>query len=197
MAQIQRHRPELAADGGTAEARGGAPPGSHRLSLAAVLGAGAIALAGVGIGAAALATMPGTSSGPAGPRGAQGPPGPAGPVGARGEPGTAGAPGPAGPRGPAGTIAATKVISATAVVSAPDPPVGTVLVATTSCPPKTVLLDGGAQVYANGVVADRNVELRSSFPLTTSSWRTVAMVTAPLGAGHSMTLQPYVVCGTP
>jgi hypothetical protein len=87
------------------------------------------------------------------------------------------------------------VINATSVVSAPDPPVGTTLTATTSCPTGTVLLTGGAQVSAPAP-SDHNVELRSSFPVNNTSWRTVALVTAPLATGQTMTMSPFVVCGT-
>lgn len=87
-------------------------------------------------------------------------------------------------------------VSPTATVSAPNPPVGTVLVAQTTCPPGTVLLTGGAQVFAPGVLPDRNVELRSSAPLNATTWQTVGEVTGPLGAGNPMTLKPYVLCGT-
>jgi hypothetical protein len=45
--------------------------------------------------------------------------------------------------------------------------------------------------------ADRNVELRSSFPFNTKVWETIGQVTGPLGAGDTMTLQPYVICGAP
>jgi hypothetical protein len=99
--------------------------------------------------------------------------------------------------GPAGTIAKATVLRPTALVSAPDPAVGTVLVAQTTCPANTVLLSGGGQVSAPGPAADRNVELRGSFPLDSTTWQTVAIVSGPLGTGNSMTLRPYVLCGTP
>ena len=75
------------------------------------------------------------------------------------------------------------------------PGVGTVLVAKTTCPAGKILLSGGAQVSAPGVLADRNVELRSSFPFSTTQWQTVAIVTGRLGTGVVMTMRPYVVCG--
>jgi hypothetical protein len=68
--------------------------------------------------------------------------------------------------------------------------------AKTSCPAGKTLLSGGAQVSAPGVTADRNVTLRSSFPDNNTTWETVALVTGPLGPGASMTMTPYVVCGT-
>lgn len=101
------------------------------------IGALVVGLAGLAVGAYAVATTPAKTSGPqgpTGPRGAQGPAGPAGPQGPRGA------------VGPAGTIADTTIVSATALTSAADPPAGTVLVAETSCPPGHVLLSGGAQV---------------------------------------------------
>ena len=69
--------------------------------------------------------------------------------------------------------------------------------AKTSCPAGKVLLNGGAQVTAPGLQADRNVMLRSSFPINSTKWQTVAIVTGPLGAGAVMTMTPYVVCGEP
>ena len=147
--------------------------------------------AGLGVGAYAVATTPAKTSGPQGPKGAPGPAGSQGPQGAKGDAGTA------GPAGPAGTVVATSVLSSTSVKSAPDPAVGTVLVAKTSCPAGKVLLNGGARVTAPGIQADRNVTLRSSFPISSTKWQTVAMVTGPLGAGVVMTMTPYVVCGEP
>ena len=82
-----------------------------------------------------------------------------------------------GTTGPAGALAATSIVASTALKSAPDPGVGTVLVAKTTCPAGKILLSGGAQVSAPGVLADRNVELRSSFPFSTTQWQTVAIVT--------------------
>ncbi|HVA07729.1 MAG TPA: hypothetical protein VNG12_13405 [Acidimicrobiales bacterium] len=158
-----------------------------------VIGALVVGLAGLGVGAYALATMPAKTSGPqgpAGPKGATGAQGPQGVAGAKGDAGAAGA------AGPAGTIADTSIVAATALVSAPNPAVGTVLVAKTACPAGHVLLSGGAQVSAPGVQADRNVELRSSFPLNKTHWQTVAIVTGPLGARVTMTMTPFVMCGT-
>ena len=73
--------------------------------------------------------------------------------------------------GPSGTVTATSIVASTALNSPPDPAVGTVLVAKTSCPAGKVLLSGGAQVSAPGINVDRNVELRSSYPLSTSECR--------------------------
>ena len=146
---------------------------------------------GLGVGAYAVATTPAKTSGPQGRAGATGATGAQGPQGVKGDTG------PAGPAGPAGTIGATSILSATSLKSAPNPAVGTVLVAKTSCPFGKVLLNGGAQVTAPGVLADRNVTLRSSFPINSTKWQTVAIVTGPLGAGVVMTMTPYVVCGEP
>jgi len=151
------------------------------IALAALLlGAG-----GLGIGVYELVTTPAQTAGPQGP------------VGATGARGPQGVKGTAGPAGPAGTVAATSIVSSTTVKSAPNPAVGSVLVAKTSCPAGTVLLNGGAQVTASGTEADRNVTLRSSFPIDTTKWQTVAMVTGPLGPGVVMTMTPYVICGDP
>jgi len=159
-----------------------------------VIAALVMGLAGLGVGIYSVATTPAKTSGPQGPAG---PPGPAGAEGKQGLPGASGAKGDPGPVGPPGTIAATSISSGTVLTSPPDPPVGTVLVAKTTCPNGKILLSGGAQVSAPGVVPDRNVDLRSSFPLTTTQWQTVAIVTGPLGAGVSMSMKPYVVCGVP
>ena len=86
-------------------------------------------------------------------------------------------------------------MTTTSSQSAPNPPAGTVVVTDTSCPSGQVLLSGGARVSAPGVVGDRNVELRASFPLNSTTWQAVGMVTGPLGNGNSMTVKPYVVCG--
>jgi hypothetical protein len=56
-------------------------------------------------------------------------------------------------------------------------------------------MSGGAQVSAPGSVANRNVELRSSIPVTPDIWESVGLVTGPLGAGVSMSVSPYVICG--
>ena len=148
-----------------------------------------VGLAGLGVGAYAVATTPAKTSGPQGPVGLTGATGPQGP---QGVPGAKGA---AGPAGPAGALASTTVVSSTALKSAPNPAVGTVLVAKTACPTGKILLSGGAQVSAPGAQADRNVELRSSFPVDATRWQTVSIVTGSLGAGVSMTMKPYVVCG--
>ena len=150
-----------------------------------------VGLGGLGVGIFAVATMPAKTSGPRGPAGATGATGAQGPQGAAGPAGSAG---PAGPTGAPGTVASASVVWGPTLTSAPNPPVGTVLVAQTACPAGKVLVSGSAQVTAPGL-ADRNVVLRSSFPLTGNLWQTVAMVTAPLGAGLSMSMKPYVLCG--
>ena len=152
-----------------------------------------LALAGIGVGIAALVSGPSKVIGPRGPQGIAGPAGAQGKAGATGAQGKTGA---TGVRGPAGSVKSTRVVSATAVVSGPNPAVGAVLVARTSCPAGTVLLAGGGQVSAPGLIGDRHVEIRSSFPLNTTTWQVVAEVTGSLGAGNDMTLKPYVTCGT-
>jgi len=157
----------------------------RRLVLVGVVVAVVLGLVGVGLAAVALATMPSSSSGP------QGPQGPQGVQGVQGVPGTQ------GPVGPAGSITTSEVVSSATLVSHKNPDVGTVLVAKLSCPTGRVLLAGGAQVSAPGLLGDRNVALRDSFPLDSSTWQTVAIVTGPLEAGTAMSLRPYVLCGTP
>jgi hypothetical protein len=147
-----------------------------------------VGLAGVGVGAYAVATTPAKTSGPQGAVGPRGATGPQGPQGVAGQPGVA---------GPAGTVAAVSIVQGIALKTTPNPDVGTTLAAKTSCPAGQVLLDGGAQVSAPGVLADRNVDLRSSYPYSATQWQTVAITTGPLGAGVSMTMKPYVVCGVP
>ena len=183
-AEILRH-PE----GATPESSRGAP--APKWVAPFVVAALALGLAGLGVGAYALAHTPTKTIGP------RGPVGPRGAAGAQGPQGAAGARGATGPTGPPGTVTATSIVANAAVNSPPDPAVGTVLVAKTSCPAGKVLLSGGAQVSAPGINADRNVELRSSYPLSTSEWQTVAIVTGSLGAGGVMTMRPYVVCGSP
>jgi hypothetical protein len=160
--------------------------GSSKWVVPVVVAALVVGLAGLGVGAYAVATMPAKTSGPQGP---------VGQTGATGPQGQQGVPGAKGEAGPAGALAATSIVAGTALKSAPDPAVGAVLVAETSCPAGKILLSGGAQVSAPGVQADRNVELRSSFPFSTTKWQTVSIVTGPLGAGVVMTMKPYVVCG--
>ena len=165
---------------------------SHKWVAPVVVAALVVGLAGLGVGAYAVATTPAKTSGPQGPVGQTGA---VGPQGQQGVPGAKGAAGAVGPAGPAGALAATSIVASTALKSAPDPAVGTVLVAKTTCPAGKILLSGGAQVSAPGVLADRNVELRSSFPFSTTQWQTVAIVTGHLGTGVVMTMRPYVVCG--
>lgn len=175
---------------------GGTPAGSidgtaPKWVVAVVVAALVVGLAGLGVGAYAVATTPAQASGPMGPVGPRGATGTQGPQGVPGEHGAT------GPAGPAGTVTATAIVASTALKSSPNPAVGTVLVAKTSCPTGKVLLSGGAQVSAPGISADRNVELRSSYPSSTTQWQTVAIVTGSLGAEGVMTMRPYVVCGSP
>lgn len=148
----------------------------------AVIAALLCGLGGIALGAYAVSTKPAQLSGPAGPPGARGPQGPQGLQ---------------GKQGPSGTISATSITRGATKTTAPDPQPGTVLEATTRCPSGEILVGGGAQVSAPGVTADRNVTLRSSFPVNTTSWQTVALVTGSLGQGVSMTMTPYVLCGQP
>jgi hypothetical protein len=80
------------------------------------------------------------------------------------------------------------------MLSAVDPAVGTAVMATASCPTGKVLLGGGANVTGAADV-QKNVMLRSSYPISSSAWRSVAVVMAPLAAGEQVSLHPYVLCG--
>src|SRR5450755_3453450 len=168
--------PQLGDEGVTGTASSPAKP-VPRWVLPTVIGALLIGLAGLGVGVYALVKMPAKTSGPTGA------------VGATGKQGAA------GPPGPAGTIAATSLVTATTLSSAPDAPVGTVLVAKTVCPTGKVLVSGGAQVSASSAAANQYVVLSSSFPLSESTWQSDAIVTGPLGAGVTMSMRPFVVCG--
>jgi hypothetical protein len=197
---------------------------SNRTILWALIAAIALALAALGVGVIALTSTPDAVAGPqgptglqgatgaegiqgvpgpqgaSGPQGATGSPGPAGPKGATGLTGKQGPPGPAGaqgvpgPAGASGTIVASTVVSGMTVLSAADPPVGTTVAATASCPPGVISLGGGAQVSATGF-GSKNVTLRSSFPAGANGWRAVASVIGPLGAREQMAVHPYVLCG--
>ena len=151
-----------------------------------------LGMAALGVGITALVTVPSAISGPRGPAGApgqvgaQGPPGPAGPAGQKGDAGTP---------GPAGTIAATKVVLGAHASSPPNPPIGTAVTGVASCPADYVLLSGGGRVAAFGAAADRNVILRDSFALNATTWQAVGITTGPLGAGITMNVAPYVICG--
>jgi hypothetical protein len=177
--------PQLGDEGVTGTASSPAKP-VPRWVLPTVIGALLIGLAGLGVGVYALVKMPAKTSGPTGAVGATGKQGAAGPAGPAGA---------AGPPGPAGTIAATSLVTATTLSSAPDAPVGTVLVAKTVCPTGKVLVSGGAQVSASSAAANQYVVLSSSFPLSESTWQSDAIVTGPLGAGVTMSMRPFVVCG--
>ncbi len=100
----------------------------------------------------------------------------------------------AGATGASGTIVASTTTSGTPVLSAIDPPVGTSVTATASCPHGEFALGGGAQVSAPGL-SNKSVTLRSSYPTSTNGWRAVGSLIAPLGTGEQMTVRPYVLCG--
>jgi hypothetical protein len=155
-----------------------------KVALGVAIGLGA---AGIGVGVYALVNGPVKTGaqGPQGPQGGQGPAGPAGPAGPVGA---------TGAKGAQGTITTTNVVNATSVVSAADPPVGTQLVAKTSCPSGELLLSGGGRVTAPGA-AQQMVSLQQSFPISATVWETVAATSGALGTGNAMTLTPFVVCG--
>jgi DNA-binding transcriptional LysR family regulator len=102
------------------------------------------------------------------------------------------------------------VVQGTAVSSIANPTAGTATSATASCPTGRVLLGGGGQVSdgpsatgststtaANAVTSGTGVALLSSYPTTARSWRAVGVVTGPLTSGMTMSVQAYVICGTP
>jgi Collagen triple helix repeat (20 copies) len=195
---------------------------AKELSLWAVGVAALLALVATAVAIIALVSSHQTGAqGPAGPQGAQGLQGVQGPQGTQGIPGVTGAQGAVGPRGPvgatgrqglagaagqpgiqgargaqgpSGTIASSTPVSAPVVVSSIDPPVGSAISATASCPAGQVLLAGGAQITGPPDV-QRNVMLRASYPTIDGAWRTVAVVIAPLGITDQATLHPYVLCG--
>lgn len=194
--------------------------GGDRAVLPALLIAIVLAAGALGVSVVSLVSSPDAVAGPqgptglqgsAGPQGVQGIPGPQGatgaqgPAGPRGATGLAGKQGPAGPEGAAGargpvgatgangTIVASTAVSGTPVLSAIDPPVGTAVTATATCPQGGIVLGGGAQVSAPGT-AVKDVVLRSSLP-TANGWRATGSVIAPLGAADQMSVRPYVLCG--
>jgi hypothetical protein len=112
------------------------------------------------------------------------------------------------------------------VSSIADPTAGTITSATASCPAGRVLLGGGGQVSdgepsaagpkgasrttataasgsttvtaaSNAVTSGTGVALLSSYPASARTWRAVGVVTGPLTSGMAMSVQAYVVCGTP
>jgi hypothetical protein len=195
--------------------------GSDRLVIWGLIAALVIAAGALGVAVVSLASLPDAVAGPqgptglqgsTGPQGVQGVPGPQGATGPQGPAGPRGATGPTGQQGPAGPEGATgsrgsvglsgtggTIVASTAspgmpVLSSIDPPVGTAVSATASCPQGGIALGGGAQVSAPGDAA-KNVVLRSSFPTSTNGWRATGLVIAPLGATQQMSVRPYVLCG--
>jgi hypothetical protein len=113
------------------------------------------------------------------------------------------------------------------VTSIADPTAGTITSATASCPAGRVLLGGGGQVSdgepgaagskaasrttattaasgsttataaSNAVTTGTGVALLSSYPTSARTWKAVGVVTGPLTSGMAMSVQAYVVCGTP
>jgi hypothetical protein len=152
-----------------------------------VIGSIVLGLAGLGTGIYAIVKIPPKVSGPTGKAGPPGPQGPAGPAGA------IGAAGPAGVAGPAGTVTGGSVVTSPALASAPGATVGTQLVGKVTCPAGKIVLSGGAQVSASG--PGSAVALRSSFPVSTTSWQVVAVVGATLAPGVVMDMTPFALCG--
>jgi len=170
----------------------------RRLLVAGVIAALVVALASVGVAVWALTRGPEACQvGPRGAQGQRGLPGPQGIQGLQGIQGPVGAMGKQGvqgPKGTPGTSRSSQVVSGALMQTGANPPVGSVLTATTSCPAQTVILSGGATVTTTGG-SSANVALRSSVPVSSSAWRFVAQVTGALGSGQAMTLKPVVVCG--
>jgi hypothetical protein len=93
-------------------------------------------------------------------------------------------------------VTAATAVSGVVVSSTVDPPVGTPVTATVSCPTGKLLLGGGGHVSATGTGNSYNAQVHDSYPLSNNAWRVVAVVTAPLGAGSAMELRPYAICGS-
>ena len=163
--------------------------------------------------------------GPIGPAGAAGARGPAGPTGPAGPAGPAGPVGPTNPKGASGVVSSS-VVHGTAVSSIADPTAGTTTSATASCPAGRALLGGGGQVSegepgaagskaatrttattaagstsvtgaSTAVTSGTGVALLSSYPTSARAWKAVGVVTGPLTPGMAMSVQAYVICGTP
>jgi hypothetical protein len=195
--------------------------GTGSMVIAGIVVAILLAAGALGVGVIALLSSPAAVAGPqgatgiqgaAGPQGSQGVPGPqgtTGPAGSTGpkgntgltgKPGQAGATGATGARGPvgatgaSGTIVASTAVPGTPVLSQIDPPVGTTVTATATCPQSDVALGGGGQVSASGA-ASKSVTLRSSYPTSTNGWRAVGSVIGTMGITDQMSVRPYVLCG--
>jgi hypothetical protein len=154
------------------------------LAIAAMVAALLLGLAGVSLGAYAVAKPPEKVVGPRGPQGQQGPQGIPGQQGPEGKPGL---------QGPPGSVSAPTVVAATTLSTSPNPAVGTALVARSQCPAGKIMLSGGASVVSG--LSTKNVQLQSSFPLNATTWETVAIVTGALSPGQVMSMKPYVLCG--
>jgi hypothetical protein len=93
------------------------------------------------------------------------------------------------------------------VASVADPPVGTVVTATATCPTGRILLGGGSQVTdgpgassttaTTASTSGTGVAVLSSYPTAARAWKSVGVVTGSLTAGTAMSVQAYVICGTP
>jgi hypothetical protein len=158
-----------------------------RWVLPVVITSVVLGLAGLGTGIYAITKIPPKVSGPTGRTGATGPQGPTGPAG------PIGAAGPVGPAGPPGTVTGGSVVTGSALASAAGAPVGTQLVGKVTCPVGKVVLSGGAQISASG--PGSAVALRSSFPVSTTSWQAVGVVSATLPVGVVMDMTPFALCG--
>jgi hypothetical protein len=69
----------------------------------------------------------------------------------------------------------------------------TLVPATADCPATKVLLGGGGHITTNFVQKER-VVLVSSHPSSTTTWTAIAVVTASLGNGNSLTITAYAIC---
>jgi hypothetical protein len=157
--------------------------------LPVVIGSIVVGLAGLGTGIYAIVKIPPKVSGPVGKTGAAGPQGPVGDTGPTGPTGLV------GPVGPAGSIAESSIVTSPALATATGAAIGTQLVAKVACPFGTVLLSGGALVSTSG--GAQTAALRSSFPISATTWQVVGVVTAKLPDGVAMEMAPYALCGHP
>ncbi len=152
-----------------------------------VIGSIVLGLAGLGTGIYAITKIPPKVSGPTGRTGETGPQGPTGPAG------PVGATGPVGPAGQPGTVVGGSVVTGPAMATAAGAAIGTQLVEKVTCPAGKVVLSGGAQISASA--PGSAVALRSSFPVSTTSWQVVGVVSATLPAGAVMDMTPFALCG--
>ena len=69
------------------------------------------------------------------------------------------------------------------------------MTATATCTGGKVLLGGGGQVQTTGAAQD--VAQLASYPSSSTTWTTIGVVLANIGASKSVTVTAYAVCGNP